>query len=69
MYGPSNRLRAIWAHVMYLSVGAGPFLEMIRGVLAWEREREREKKREIERVREREWEIYRERISERDRER
>ena len=57
MYGPSNRLRAIWAHVMYLSVGAGPFLEMMRGVLAWERE---EEKREIERVREREWEIERE---------
>jgi hypothetical protein len=32
---PSNRLSAICAHVMYLSVGAGPFLEIIRGVRAW----------------------------------
>ena len=32
---PSKRLRAIWAHVMYLSVGAGPFRDMIKGVRAW----------------------------------
>ena len=36
---PSKRLRAIWAQVIYLSVGAGPLREIIRGVLAWGREK------------------------------
>ena len=41
---PSKRLRAIWAQVIYLSVGAGPFREIIRGVLAWGREKYRKGK-------------------------
>ena len=51
---PSKRFKAIWAQVMYLSVGAGPFLEMIRGVRAWGREmveKRREEKSEEEKRR------------------
>ena len=49
---PSKRLRAIWAQVIYLSVGAGPFREIIRGVLAWEREKKRKEKIRKEKTRE-----------------